>query len=70
MTKLSTIFGPLSPSNVVAREELIPTHGAQNSTLFRVGEEGVASFTNITGKVPTLLTSTVGVADRCNHQVM
>ena len=28
---------------------------------------GVTSLTNITGKVPTLLTSTVGVADRCNH---
>ena len=54
----------------MAREELIPTHGAQNSTLFRVGEGGVASFTNITGKDPTLLTSTVNVVDRCNHQVM
>ena len=30
---------------------------AQNSTLFGVGKRGIASFTNITGKVATLLTS-------------
>ena len=29
---------------------------------------GVASFNKVTRKVPTLLTSTVGVVDRCNHQ--
>ena len=51
----------------MAREGPISTHAAQNSTLFRVGGGGVASFTYVTGKDPTLLTSSVGVGDKCNH---
>ena len=50
-------------SDVEAKKALISTHFAENSTLFGMGRGGggggVTSFTNITGKVPTLLTSIV-----------
>ena len=49
-------------SDVEAKKAIISTHFAENSTLFgmeRGGGGGVISFTNITGKVPTLLTSIV-----------
>ena len=48
---------PHPPGNVLAKKALFSTHFAQNSTLFRVVGKGVSSFTNITGKAPTLLTS-------------
>ena len=51
------------PSDVEAKKALISTHFAENSTLFGMGlgggGGGVTSFTNIAGKVPTLLTSIV-----------
>ena len=51
---------PTSPSNVVAKKS---THFHPFCSKFNFvwgGREGVASFSNITGKVPTLLTSIVG----------
>ena len=52
---------PTSPSNVVAKKS---THFHPFCSKFNFvwgGRGGVASFSNITGKVPTLLTSIVGV---------
>ena len=51
---------PTSPSNVVAKKS---THFHPFCSKFNFvwgGRGGVASFSNITGKVPTLLTSIVG----------
>ena len=56
-------FIPSSPhfsQQFVAEKGLISTHFAQNFTLFGVGGGGSLSFTNISGKVSTILTS-----DRC-----
>ena len=51
---------PPPPSNVVAKKEaVLSTHLKKFNFVW--GERGeVATFTNITEKVPTLLTSTVG----------
>ena len=50
-------------SDVEAKKAIISTHFAENSTLFGMERGGgggwVISFTNITGKVPTLLSSIV-----------
>ena len=56
---------PPTPDNVVTSNGLISTHCAQNSTFLGVGAHRrgeVASFTNITGKVPKCLTSIVSDA--------
>ena len=52
---------PFPHDNVVTPNGLISTHFAQNSKLFGLEEGKVASFTNIIGKVPTLLTSVVAM---------
>ena len=50
---------PHSPCNVVAKKALILTRFASKFNFVWGGRGGVASFSNITGKVPTLLTSIV-----------
>ena len=51
---------PTSPSNVVAKKSTHFHPFCSKSNFVWGGRGGVASFSNITGKVPTLLTSIVG----------
>ena len=52
---------PTSPSNVVAQKSTHFHPFCSKSNFVWGGRGGVASFSNITGKVPTLLTSIVGI---------
>ena len=51
-------FPPL-PQAMLQPKKDSSCHGDQNSTFVQGGRGGVTSFTNITGRVPTLLTATV-----------
>ena len=78
---LSTIFcsalgssrrPPTSPSNVVAKKSTHFHPFCSKSNFVWGGRGGVASFSNITGKVPTLLTSIVRKKsnEKVTHQGM